>query len=67
MALSRHRFLGLTGAAIAGLPSIVRAQSTAKIMPADDDVLAVIDVQNREVRQVPMLPDRVLKALQPKA
>ncbi len=46
MAWSRRRFLVLTGVAIAGLPSIVRAQSMAKIMPADDDVLAVIDVQN---------------------
>jgi nicotinamidase/pyrazinamidase len=46
MAWSRRRFLVLTGVAIAGLPSTVRAQSMAKIMPADDDVLAVIDVQN---------------------
>jgi nicotinamidase/pyrazinamidase len=46
MALSRRRFLGLSSVAIVGLPSIARAQSMAKIMPADDDVLAVIDVQN---------------------
>ncbi|MBI1845628.1 MAG: nicotinamidase [Candidatus Rokubacteria bacterium] len=46
MSLSRRRFLEITAVALTGVPSIVRAQSMAKIKPADDDVLAVIDVQN---------------------